>query len=414
VDAPVQDLAMKRVLFLAFYFPPRNNIACYRAGCFAKYLPEYGWAPTVLCQDWPLDRPDSDPEFVGSLPDAAKVHRVPAPAENGFYERVVLRKMAPYLWPHRSPILWWRNARQRMLGILQTTRFDAILATSDPLTPLALAAEASSVTRLRWIADMRDCLNVQRFGSWYKRPFFRHQERRLCRKADHVVTVSEGLAGALRGLSKKPVSVIYNGFDPMLVPQTKPRMSPLFTILYAGTIVTGAQDPQPFFKALEMCFALKQLNPNDVEVQFLGTPADRVERALTGTLIKLPVRVLPRVSHRDALLAQMGASVLLLLAYGPAKGIMTGKVFDYLAAGRPILAVPDDRETTAALLKRTGAGVALTDPKDIARQLIEWYHLWQADPGFSLARNESEIARYSRRAQTAELASLLDQVSTTS
>jgi len=404
---------MKRVLFLAFYFPPRHNIACYRAGCFAKYLPEYGWNPTVLCQDWPLDRADSDPEFAGTLPPTLPVYRVPAPAEVGLYERVILRKIAPYLWPHLAPIMWWRNARQRMLAILQTTKFDVIWATSDPLTPLALAREASSIARLPWVADVRDCLNVQRFGSWYKRPFFRRQERRLCRKATHVVTVSEGLAEVLRNLSGKPVSVIHNGFDPMLLPEAKPKPSTVFTILYAGTLVPGAQDPRPLFHALNLCFASGKVDPNRVEVRFLGTPPERVEQLLTGTLAKLPVRVLPRVTHREALEAQVSASVLLLLAYGPAKGIMTAKVFDYLAAGRPILAVPDDGETTAPLLKRTGAGVAWSGPKDIAAQLVEWYERWQIDPGFNLARDEGEIARYSRKTQTGELASLLDRVSQT-
>ena len=402
---------MKRVLFLAFYFPPRNNIACYRTGCFAKYLPESGWAPTVLCQDWPLDRQDSDPEFVGNLPETVKVVRVAAPPERGFYQRILLRKFAPYFWPHRAPIMWWRDARRKMLSILQTTNFHAIIGTSDPLTPLTLADEAATIAGLPWIADMRDCLNVQRFGSWYKRAFFRRQERRLCRKADQLITVSEGLASVLRDLSGRPVSVIHNGFDPMLIPLKKPAPRQKFTILYAGTLVPGAQDPKPLFEALQFCFAFKQLKPNDVEVQFLGTPAGPIDRALAKIHMKPMVRVLPRVTHREALEAQMAAAVLLLLAYGPAKGVMTGKIFDYLAAGRPILAVPDDGETTAAVLKSTGAGLALTDPTMIARQLVEWYGRWQADPGFKLERNENEIARYSRRTQTTQLASLLDQIS---
>lgn len=402
---------MKRVLLLAFYFPPRNNIACYRTGCFAKYLPEFGWAPTVLCQDWPSQGPESDPEIVGRFPETVAVHRIPAPTAQGFYQRVVLRKIAPYVWPQRAPILWWRNARQQMLSLLPAQKFDAIWATSDPLTPLALAAEGASLARLPWVADLRDCLNVQRFGSWYKRPFFRRQERHLCRQADHLVTVSEGLAEVLRDLSGKPVSVIHNGFDPALIPQTRPKPASVFTILYAGTLVAGAQDPRPLFKALELCFASKELKPEKVEVQFLGTAPERVQRAMPATPFKLPVRILPRVSHREALTAQMSASLLLLLAYGTAKGIMTGKVFDYLAAGRPILAIPDDRETTAALLKRTGAGVALSDPQAIARLLVEWYRRWETDPHFNLDRNENEIARYSRRTQTGELAALLNELS---
>jgi hypothetical protein len=403
---------MKRLLFIAFYFPPRNNIACYRTGCFAKFLPQYGWLPTVICQDWPGNRPDSDPDFVGALPEAVQIYRISGPSESGPYQRVWLRKLAPYLWPHRAPILWWQQARRRIAALLETNQYDAIWATSDPLTPLTLALEASRSARLPWVADIRDCLNEQKFGSWYKRPLFRHQERRLCRLADRVVTVSEGLSDVLRTFTNSPVSIIPNGFDPSLLPSEKPAANPLFTILYAGTLVMGRQDPRPVFQALNLCLDRGLIPRGEIELQFLGTKPESVREVLAGFPPDLPVRVLPRVKHRAALELQTQASLLLLLAHGSERGIMTGKVFDYLATGRPILAVPDDRHTTSRLLSTTRAGVALTDPEPIARQLSEWYQRWRADHFFTMERNESEVMKYSRSAQAGELARLLNEMST--
>ena len=401
---------MKRLLLIAFYFPPRNNVACYRSGCFAKFLPQHGWLPTVVCQDWPADRPDSDPDFVGAFPDSVEIHRVPPPPERGFYQRVLMRKVAPYFWPHRAPILWWRQARQQIRSLLKTTSFDAIWATSDPLTPLALALEASRSSGIPWAADLRDCLNVQRFGSWYKRSFFRRQERRLCRAADRVITVSEGLAEALKEITGNPVSIIPNGFDPSLLPSQKHSPNRVFTILYAGTLVVGRQDPRPVFRALELCLQRGHIPPAEVELLFLGTNPASVKQVLADVSQTLPVRVLPRLPHRAALALQSQASVLLLLAHAAERGIMTGKVFDYLAAGRPILAVPDDRHTTSVLLKATGAGVALTDVESIARQLSEWYTRWRLDRSFNVQRNETEIGRYSRAVQAGELARILTEL----
>ncbi len=401
---------MKRLLLIAFYFPPRNNVACYRSGCFAKFLPQHGWLPTVVCQDWPADRPDSDPDFVGAFPDSVEIHRVPPPPERGFYQRVLLRKVAPYLWPHRAPILWWRQARQQIRSLLETTRFDAIWATSDPLTPLALALDASRSSGIPWAADLRDCLNVQSFGSWYKRSFFRRQERRLCRAADRVITVSEGLAEALEGITGNRVSIIPNGFDPSLLPSEKQSPNRVFTILYAGTLVVGRQDPRPVFRALELCLQRGHIPPADVELLFLGTKPESVKQVLADVSQALPVRVLPRLPHRAALALQSQASVLLLLAHAAERGIMTGKVFDYLAAGRPILAVPDDRHTTSVLLKATGAGMAVTDVESIARQLSEWYGRWRLDRSFNVQRNETEIGRYSRAVQAGELARILTEL----
>jgi glycosyltransferase involved in cell wall biosynthesis len=401
---------MKRVLFIAFYFPPRNNIACYRSGCFAKFLPQYGWLPTVICQDWPADRPDSDPDFVGALPESVEVHRIPAPPEHGLYERVMVRKLAPYLVPHHAPILWWRDARERIQSLLRTTKFDVVWATSDPLTPLTLGLAAAGAAQLPWAADIRDCLNVQKFGSWYKRPLFRYQERRLCRAADHVITVSEGLAKALKQFTSAPVSIIPNGFDPSLLPDKKLEPSKVFTILHAGTLVVGRQDPRPLFRAVELCLSRGTIPRADIEIVFLGTKPESVQYVRSGFSDNLPVRVLPRLPHREALALQTQASVLLLLAHAAEEGIMTGKVFDYLAAGRPILAVPEDRNTTSALLAATGAGMAHTDVEAIARQLGEWYQLWRSDRRFNLKRKEAEISRYSRASQTGELSRILDKL----
>jgi glycosyltransferase involved in cell wall biosynthesis len=401
---------MKRLLFIAFYFPPRNNIACYRSGCFAKFLPEQGWLPTVVCQDWPADRSDSDPDFVGAIPECVEIHRVPAPAECGIYEKVLMRKVAPYAWPHRAPILWWGQARKQIASLLKTTRFDAVWATSDPLTPLTLGLEAARSARIPWVADIRDCLNVQRFGSWYKRPFFRHQERRLCREADRVITVSDGLADALKGITDVPVAVIPNGFDPSLLPVEAPTPTRLFTILFAGTLVPGRQDPRPVFQALDLCLRRGLIPAAEIELVFLGTRPETVNERLKDGLSHLPIRVLPRVPHRAALALQAQASVLLLVAHAKERGIMTGKIFDYLAAGRPILAVPDDRFTTATLLRSTGAGVAITEVESIARQLSEWYAQWKVDPLFTLARDKRAINSYSRFTQAGQLAEHLNQL----
>jgi hypothetical protein len=292
--------------------------------------------------------------------------------------------------------------------LARSTNFDAIWATSDPLTPLSLALEASRITGLPWVADIRDCLNVQRFGSWYKRPLFRRQERRLCRLADSVITVSEGLAEALHQITGRPISIISNGYDDSLLPAEKLPPSDLFSIVYAGTLVEGRQDPKPVFRALEKCINGGLIPKSRVEVVFLGTNPKSVQQEMNKVSSQVPVRVLPRMAHRAALAFQTQAAVLLVLAHAAERGVMTGKIFDYLATDRPILAVPDDSHTTSKLLKATRGGVALTDVDAIALQLAEWYKRWRSNPGFNLQRDEKEVSRYSRFEQAGELARILN------
>lgn len=405
---------MKNVLLLAFYFPPRNHIASYRSGCYAKFLPENGWMPTVVCEDWPAGRPNYDPEFVGVIPPEVEVHRVPFDRPRGFCNRVILRKLTPYLWPHHAPITWWRKARAEVFTLLERKRFDAVWATSDPLVPLALAETASEKARLPWVADLRDCFNVQRLGSWYKRPSFAHQERRLCSKADHVVAVSEGLARGLGECIGREVTVIHNGFDATLLPECPPARSPVFTIVYAGSLFLPHRDPAPLLQAVELCLKRNLIPRGQIQVQFYGSDPRVIEQALPGAEKRVPMRVFPRISHKEMLRVQMAGSVQLLLSHGSEKGVLTGKVFDYLAAGRPILAVPDDHGEIAGLLRRTGAGVALTAVEEIARQLVDWYAAWKSGEKMVAGRNETEIARYSRRAQAKTLAGILDKITVSS
>jgi glycosyltransferase involved in cell wall biosynthesis len=402
---------LKNLLLLAYYFPPRNHIASYRSGCFAKFLPDNGWLPTVLCADWPADRPDYDPQFVGMIPKEVEIHRVPNSPPAGFYERIVLRKIAPYLWPQRAPMRWWQRARAEALGLTRQKRFDAIWATSDPLTPWALATELAQKTGLPWVADARDSFNVQRLGSWYKRPFLAWQERRLATQASHVVAVSAGLASGLGHRIGREVTVIHNGFDASLLPASPQPPNPVFTIVYAGHLVWPQRNPAPLLRAVELCLQRNLIPRDQIEVQFYGTEASLVERFYPGAQARLPVQVLPRIPHQEMLRVAMASTVLLLISHPSEKGWLTGKVFDYLAAGRPILAVPDDRGEITALLQRTGAGVALTEVEEIVRQLVAWQSTWKAGGVITTARNETEIARYSRHLQAQQLAGILDEVS---
>jgi glycosyltransferase involved in cell wall biosynthesis len=401
---------MKNVLLLAFYFPPRNHIASYRSGCYAKFLPENGWLPTVVCDDWPADRDDYDPDFVGVIPPEVEIHRISSAPPRGFYERVVLRKLAPYVWPQRAPLNWWRQARTKVLSLLQTKKFDAIWATSDPLVPMALAEEASRVAGIPWVADIRDCFNVQRLGSWYKRPFFARQERRLCKAAAHVVAVSDGLAKGLGAKIGREVTVIHNGFDPTLLPEAAPARSDRFTIVYSGALFLPHRDPAPLLQAVELCVQRKLIPRDEIELQFYGSDATLINRTFPNAAERIPVKIFPRVSHKEILRVQMAASAQLLLSHTTEKGVLTGKVFDYLATGRPVLAVPDDHGEISGLLRRTGAGVSASNAEEIAKVLQNWHAQWKANGAVKLPRDEAEVGRYSRREQTKRLAGILGEV----
>jgi len=398
---------MRRLLILPYYFLPRNHVACYRAGCFAKFLPENGWKPTVVCEDVPAVGPDSDPDFIGILPESVEIHRVAAPRPRGSLERFLHRTWGQYLQTHRLPLHWSEHVGRRVRELIQTTRFDAVWATSDPLGPLALADETARSLGVPWVADLRDSFSVLPFGKWYKRPLFASRERSLCRRADRVTTVSEGLARGLAPLIGKEPVVIHNGFDPTLFPQAPMPQRPKFTLLYAGNLV---RSPGLVFSAVELCIHRGWIPRDQIELLFHGVDVARIERYCPGAAGRVPIQAFPRLPHREILRVMGSSAVLLLMAHADTPGVLPAKGFDYLASGRPILAVPDDHGEVSRFLGRTGAGVSLSDPEAIARQLAEWFEGWKTGRGPAMPRDDREIARYSRREQTRQLAGVLDDL----
>jgi glycosyltransferase involved in cell wall biosynthesis len=396
---------MKRLLFIAFYFPPLNQVASYRPGCFARYLPENGWLPTVICAE---DAPASPLE--PALPPGVEVIRLPSMGPKNPLLKILFRKLLPYCQPHHAPFVWWRAATKVVRDLSRAVHFDAIWVTSDPIVTLALGAEAAARLDLPWIADLRDSFNVQQFGSWHKRPIWAYHERRLCRKANMVVTVSEHMGRGLGHATGRPIRILENGFDPELFSPAPPPRRDIFTLTYTGTFHSPQQDPGPVLEAVATLLRTGAIPRNKIELLFYQPKAEQINLAYPGATSSLPVRVFPRLPHKEITAVQQASAALLLLTVAGQKGVLTAKLFDYLAAGRPVLAVPGDEGDVASLLKRTGAGVVASAPVEIAGVLKHWYEQWEATGAIAMPRDEAHIQSYSRRQQTRRLAKMLDSV----
>ena len=401
---------MKNVLLIAFYFPPRNHIAGYRTGCFAKYLPENGWLPTVICEDWPAGKPDYDADFVGRIPPEVEIIRIPNPRPQTLYQKVWLRKLMPYWRPSHAPHAWWQAARKQIQELCRRKRFDAIWATYDPLVTLGLAEETAAEWNVPWIADIRDSCNVQPRGSWYKRPLWSWHERQACRKANAVVTVSNDLATGLSRATGRQIEVLENGFDPELFAgKAVPRRN-VFSIAYTGNLLYPHQDPKLLLQAVDDCLRTNAIPRSGLELVFYGPSREQIETAWPGAMSSLPIRIFPRISHQEIIAVQRASSVLLLLTFAGQKGVLTGKLFDYLGAGNPILAVPGDNGDVEALLRRTGAGVSAGTVAEISALLKRWYAEWKVKGRIDWVRDEAQVNIYSRRVQTKRLAGMLDRL----
>ena len=413
-----------KVLLVTMYFPPAGGGGVQRPLKLAQYLPALGIETHVLAPD--------DPKWVHTDPDLriptqAWIHRVRylgpramKPAEElrqaeGLERALVQAQVtARRLLVPDASVTWNVTAIPAAIRIAKREGIDAVITTSPPVSVHFVGAAVQKATGARWLADLRDPLvanphrRADTLGTKARQAPAEQVARLVSRNADAIACVSDAIAEEVRGFEARGVvRTIPNGcdFDDFAGLQYHPAGR--LRITHAGSFF-GRRDPRPFLQALHD-------SGLDVVARFVGDfrDSDRewAESLELGDRLEL-VRYLP---HVEALRFQRDSEVLLLLvpdADGRGRGVLSGKVFEYLAAGRPILAVVPPDGAAADLVRETGAGVVVA-PDDVPgiRAALEDLHAHFVAGGLPpVELDEDTRARLSREARVEEVADLLREI----
>jgi glycosyltransferase involved in cell wall biosynthesis len=411
-----------KVLLVSLYFPPAGGGGVQRPLKFAAHLPALGIETHVLAPDDPKWI-HADPEL--APPTQAWIHRArylgprgrrPADELHGSrglerasrQARLALRRV---LVPDEN-VSWNLTAIPAAIRIVREEEIDVVLTTSPPSSVHLVGAAVKRATGVRWVADLRDSLLAHPHRRAESR-LVRAKEQTakavakvVARQADAVVAVSDAIAEEARGLSPQGrVVTIANGCDFDDFAGLEYRRSDRFRITHAGSFF-GKRTPRPFLQAL----AASGLH--DVVARFVGDfrSPDREWADALGLGDRLELH--PYVPRRRALALQRDSEALLLLipeAAGRGRGVLSGKVFEYLAAERPILAAVPPDGAAASLLRETGAGVvAPPDDVDAIRDaLASLVARWRAGQLDGTPLSSADRERLSRAARVEELAELL-------
>jgi len=402
---------MKTVLLIAYYYPPVLNIAARRPGCMAKYLPEFGWRPLVVTREWTPENCPYDQDFVHNL---ATDHVAAAVPHEGYHLRYSLReRIERYLWPGTYPADWTRGVRRAISQVARKHHVDAVWATCAPYSDLTIAEACSRELSIPWVADFRDVPGQQGASENLDLALRRLRlvplEKRLVRSAAATTTVSDGLAEILRRRHGRDVAVIPNGFDPDDYAAGPAPGDGKFVILYAGTLCAH-RNPRPLFEAVDMLLRRGDVAAGDVSLRFYGGSSTEAAEAARACLSHGIVEGHAPVPHGDMIRLEQSSAALLVLGCEGGKGVLTGKLLEYVGARRPILAVPNDHDCIEAMLRETSAGVSCSTPDEIAAQLLEWYREWKQTGTVACRSDEGTISKYSRKRQAAQLADVLNAI----
>jgi glycosyltransferase involved in cell wall biosynthesis len=401
-----------KVLIVALYFPPAGGAGVQRPLKFAEHLPELGLETHVLAPDDPkwLDRDESR-----QLPPRAVIHRAknigPAarrPGEELYRLRGVERLAAQARLAFRrvlvpdASVLWTVTAIPAAVRIVRREGIDVVLTTSPPGSVHLVGAAVKRLTGVRWVADLRDSI-----AAHPQRKRAVRGERALARlvgrRADIITCASEAIAAEMRFLAPAArVEVIENGCDFEDFAGLAYRRGDRLRITHTGRFF-GQRNPRPFLEALSRA-------PAEVVARFVGDfrRADKEYAESLGLGDRL--ELVPSVPRAKALAFQRDSEALLLLipeAEGPV--VLSAKVFEYLAAERPILAAVPPDGAAARLLREIG-GATIVAPDDVdglTAALAGLEGRWRArELDVEPLDDESRI-RLSRRARVERLAELL-------
>jgi len=413
-----------KVLLVTRHFPPGGGGGVQRPLKFATHLPALGIETHVLAPDLPGG---ADAEL--ELPTQAWIHRVRyvgprggRPSERlqarqgvariGTQAALLGRKL---LLPDEN-VPWSTLALPVAIRLVRREGIDVVLTTSPPPSLHLLGAAVKKATGAAWVADLRDPLGAHPHRRGYESQLARLKEaavgrvaKLVARQADAIVAASDAIADEIRALEPKgKVVTIANGCDFDDFAGLEYRADNRLRITHTGHF-HGKRDPKPFLHALA------ESDLDEVVVRFAGDfrAADREYAEALG--LGGRVELLGEVSRRRSLELQRDSDVLLLLipeSGGRGRGVLTGKIFEYLAAERPILAVVPPDGAAAQLVRDTGAGVvAPSDDVEAVREaLLDLHRRWREGSLDGTPLSAEWRQRLSRGERAEELADVLRSV----
>ena len=419
---------MKKVLIITYYWPPAGGPGVQRWLKFVKYLPDFGIEPVLYVPENP-HYPMQDPSLSNEVPKNLKIYRHPIKEPYGLagllFPKKTKRISSGIIQTKNQTILekamlWVRgnffipDARKNwvkpsvtfLLDVLGKEQINTIITTGPPHSVHLIGHQLKEKLDLTWIADFRDPWTSIGYHKKLKltkssQKKHRAMEQTVLNNADKIIVTSPTTKKEFELITKKPISVITNGYDTEY--NGGANVDNRFTIAYIGSLLTG-RNPKNLWKVLSDLARENEVFRTDLQLEFIGVVAQDVLDTLYRYELGPYIKIKGYVSHAEALRKQRRAQLLLLLEIDSeeTRGIIPGKLFEYMAARRPILAVGPEKWDVADIVTGTNTGKIFDYQSNAALKevILGWF---KAFKNGKLMVDPNGIEQYGRKALTEQL-----------
>ncbi len=426
----------KKILIITYYWPPAGGPGVQRWLKFAKYLPDFGWTPSIFIPENP-SYPLIDESLVSEVPKdldiiktkiwepyqlAEKLNKSNKKFKAGQFDvgenqswksKLSIWVRGNFFIPD-ARVFWVKPSVKFLKKYLKEHHFDAFVTTGPPhslhLIGLGLKKEFPN---LKWIADFRD--------PWTEISYYKHLkltensdkkhrelEAKVFKTAD--ITLATSFTDAENFSKKGANSVcITNGFDTDASTSLSVRENTArkFTLSYVG-VLEQLRNPEILWQVLDELINENQDFAEHFQLKFVGRIDDKILNHLSSLNLKKWIKNLGYLSHKDSLY-EMYQSDLLLITNFPqdsSKGIIPGKIFEYLATGNQIISFGPNDADVAKILNETNAGKHFnySENLEVKNYILEQFHVWKLGKN---SENASNIDKYSRKSLTQQLTEIL-------
>lgn len=425
----------KKVLIVTYYWPPAGGPGVQRWLKFVKYLPEFGIEPIVYIPENPT-YPIVDDQLVSEVSKEVVILKqkikepyrlasffskkntkkissgiIPNKKKQGYIERMLLWVRGNLFIPD-ARVLWVKPSVNYLEKYCKENQIETIITTGPPHSLHLIGLQLKERLSIHWIADFRDpwtTIGYHKELMLTEKSAKKHKdlEQQILTAADKIIVTSPTTKGDFGKLTPKPIEVITNGYDVEKVAPT--TLDTAFTLAHIGSLLSD-RNPRILWKALKELVKEVPGFKDNFKLKLIGKVSQEVLDAIDEFRLGKFVENLGYVSHNEAILHQRNSQVLLLIEIDSeeTRCIIPGKLFEYMVAERPIIAIGPNKADFEAILKETNTGQFFTyeEKEQLKDTILAYYQLYQEK---NLKVYPVGLQYYSRKKLTEKLVTFINQ-----